>query len=184
MLEFEVRCHVSKSACKWTHQSFLLFSWKPSSKCHCSSVSEWNKFIKVSINAWLRSHSVPCLCLIVDGLYVFKAFTVRTDINLPIWSRKGENWMLVANDSFYGWEERLLSEIGRKHKVDVGRRWLIVNSIIERPHSLDVLISLGSLHRTGARFTLLFFHYQKCPHNATTEKKNTPEDSDTGGQLL
>lgn len=50
-----------------------------------------------------------------------------------------------------------------------------MNSITEGLHSYDVLISLRRLPCTaGWAHTVVFFHYQKFPHNATAEKTTPP----------
>lgn len=106
---------------------FSHFHEKPSSKSNCVCSSKWNNYIKASIRAWPQSHFVPCWCLIDDGLCVFKAFTVRAKIHLPIipyYEDGGRRItrMVVAvgwGSFFSGWEERRLTEIERRHSGHV-----------------------------------------------------------------
>lgn len=60
---------------------------------------------------------MPCSRLIVDGLHVFKAFTVRAEIHLPIILYYGADRNYL-NGSGIGFFPRQFNEIERKHKAD------------------------------------------------------------------
>lgn len=120
--------------------------------------------------------AVPCWCLIVDGLHVFKAFTVRAEIHLPIIhyyesGRTRITWMVVA-EGFFFWLRRMDTQWNRK-ETQSGHVREMINS--ELHYWKASLIRCSHLSGEPAQDCRLgshccFFHYQKFPHNTMAEK--------------
>lgn len=97
LIKHEVSCHVYEDVYNWTMENTLTDS-EPTfgqtidvSHFHenhlpnlIASVPQ-NEIIVLRRASALGDRAILChVCLIVDGLHVFKAFTVRAEIHLPI----------------------------------------------------------------------------------------------------